>query len=41
VLPEPQGHVRVTVGLVADDLDRVAAEVAAAARTSGWGGRAR
>jgi DNA-binding transcriptional MocR family regulator len=41
VLPEEQGHVRVSVGLVRDDLEHVAAEVAAAARTSGWGGRGR
>ncbi|HEY6934875.1 MAG TPA: PLP-dependent aminotransferase family protein [Marmoricola sp.] len=41
VLPEQQGHVRVSVGLVRDDLEHVAAEVAAAARTSGWGGRGR
>jgi DNA-binding transcriptional MocR family regulator len=41
VLPSAQGHVRVTVGLVGDGLDEVADEVAAAARTGGWGSRAR
>jgi DNA-binding transcriptional MocR family regulator len=41
VLPEREGHVRVTVGLVRDHLDQVAADVAAAARTTGWGGRGR
>jgi DNA-binding transcriptional MocR family regulator len=41
VLPSAQGHIRVTVGLVDADLDAVADEVAAAARTGGWGSRAR
>jgi DNA-binding transcriptional MocR family regulator len=41
VLPDPQGHVRVTVGLVDEGLDPVADEVAAAARTGGWGSRVR
>ena len=41
VLPERQGHVRVTVGLLRDGLERVADEVVAAARTTGWGGRRR
>jgi DNA-binding transcriptional MocR family regulator len=41
VLAEPQGHVRVTVGLIRDHLDDVAAQVAAAARTTAWGGRGR
>jgi DNA-binding transcriptional MocR family regulator len=41
VLAEPQGHVRVTVGLIREHLDDVAAQVAAAARTTGWGGRGR
>jgi DNA-binding transcriptional MocR family regulator len=41
VLPGAQGHVRVTVGLVTADLAAVADEVAAAARTASWGGRAR
>ena len=41
VLTEPQGHVRVTVGLVREHVDEVAAQVAAAARTTGWGGRGR
>ena len=43
VLPDAGGHVRVTTGLIGAgvSLDDVAAEVAAAARTGGWGGRAR
>ncbi|HEU4566536.1 MAG TPA: aminotransferase class I/II-fold pyridoxal phosphate-dependent enzyme [Marmoricola sp.] len=41
VLPEEQGHVRVTVGLVREHLADVAARVATAARTSGWGTRGR
>jgi DNA-binding transcriptional MocR family regulator len=41
VLPDAQGHVRVTVGLLDGRLDEVADEVAAAARTGGWGGRSR
>jgi DNA-binding transcriptional MocR family regulator len=41
VLASSQGHVRVTVGLVDTDLDVVADQVAAAARTGGWGSRAR
>jgi DNA-binding transcriptional MocR family regulator len=41
VLPEDQDHVRVTVGLVRTDVDRIAAEVAAAARTEAWGTRTR
>jgi DNA-binding transcriptional MocR family regulator len=41
VLPTSRGHIRVTVGLVVADLDVVADEVAAAARTGGWGSRAR
>ena len=41
VLPSEQGHVRVTVGLVGMDIDAVADEVAAAARTGGWGSRGR
>ncbi|HET8604432.1 MAG TPA: aminotransferase class I/II-fold pyridoxal phosphate-dependent enzyme [Marmoricola sp.] len=41
VLPERQGHVRVSVGLVRDELGRVADEVVAAARTTGWGARSR
>lgn len=41
VLPEDQDHVRVTVGLVRTDVDRIAAEVAAAARTEAWGTRIR
>jgi hypothetical protein len=41
VLPDDIGHVRVTVGLLGSHLEEVAAEVATAARTGGWGGRAR
>jgi DNA-binding transcriptional MocR family regulator len=41
VLPSAQGHIRVTVGLVDADLDAVVDEVAAAARTGGWGSRVR
>jgi DNA-binding transcriptional MocR family regulator len=41
VLSEEQGHVRVTVGLLGEHLDEVADQVAAAARTTGWGGRGR
>ncbi len=41
VLPGEQGHVRVTVGLVGKDLEALADEVAVAARTGGWGSRAR
>lgn len=41
VLAEDRGHVRVTVGLVRDHLDDVAGQVAAAARTTGWGSRGR
>ncbi|MCW2757943.1 MAG: GntR family transcriptional regulator [Nocardioidaceae bacterium] len=41
VLPSEQGHVRVTVGLVGTDIEEVADEVAVAARTGGWGSRAR
>ena len=40
VLPGP-GHVRVTAGLVATGHDELAGQVAAAARTVGWGPRAR
>ncbi len=40
VLPDA-AHVRVTCGLVREDLAEVAAAVAAAARTGGWGSRAR
>lgn len=40
VLPDA-AHVRVTCGLVREDLPAVAAAVAAAARTGGWGNRAR
>jgi DNA-binding transcriptional MocR family regulator len=41
VLPNHGDHVRVTVGLVRDDLEDVAHEVAAAARTGAWGSRVR
>jgi DNA-binding transcriptional MocR family regulator len=41
VLASSQSHIRVTVGLVGTDLDTVADQVAAAARTGGWGSRAR
>lgn len=41
VLTDDQAHVRVTCGLVDRDLDRVVEEVATAARTGGWGSRAR
>jgi DNA-binding transcriptional MocR family regulator len=44
VLPSDQGHVRVTVGLVdplIDDVDHLAEVIASAARTGGWGSRAR
>jgi hypothetical protein len=41
VLPTTAQHIRVTVGLLHDEIASVAAEVAAAARTGGWGGRAR
>jgi len=35
------GHIRVTVGLVRDDFERLADAIAQAARTTGWGSRAR
>jgi DNA-binding transcriptional MocR family regulator len=35
------GHIRVTVGLVRDDFERLADALAQAARTTGWGSRAR
>ena len=41
VLPGEQGHVRVTVGLVDGDVEHLAQVLAGAARTSGWGSRAR
>jgi DNA-binding transcriptional MocR family regulator len=41
VLPDSQGHVRVTAGLVADGHEQLAAQIAAAARTVAWGPRAR
>jgi DNA-binding transcriptional MocR family regulator len=41
VLPDEEGHVRVTVGLIGDHVEEVATAVAAAARTGNWGSRAR
>jgi hypothetical protein len=41
VLPTDGGHIRVTVGLITENLDHIAAQVIAAARTGGWRGRAR
>lgn len=41
VLPGARGHVRVTAGLVAEGHDELAAHLAAAAHTVGWGARAR
>ena len=41
VLPGGGGHIRVTVGLVADGYDELAEMLAAAAHTSPWGSRAR
>ncbi len=41
VLPGGGGHVRVTVGLVADGYQELAEALAAAAHTSPWGSRAR
>jgi len=41
VLPAGGGHVRVTVGLVADGFEELAQALAAAANTSSWGSRAR
>ena len=41
VLPGGGGHVRVTVGLVADGYDELAEILAAAANTSSWASRAR
>jgi DNA-binding transcriptional MocR family regulator len=41
VLPGGGGHVRVTVGLVADGYEELAQILAAAAHTSSWGSRAR
>lgn len=37
VLPSAGGHIRVTAGLLGEDVAGVAAQVAAAARTGGWG----
>jgi DNA-binding transcriptional MocR family regulator len=41
LLPEPDGHLRVTCGLVAGDFEALAEELVAAAQTGPWGGRAR
>lgn len=41
VLPGDTPHIRVTVGLLADQIDDTAHEVADAAHTTGWGNRAR
>jgi DNA-binding transcriptional MocR family regulator len=41
VVPGGGGHIRVTSGLVADRHEQLAATLAAAANTSGWGERAR
>lgn len=41
VLPGERGHVRVTAGLVPEGHDELAAHLAAAAHTVGWGARAR
>lgn len=40
-LPTPQGHIRVTCGLVADAHDQLAERIADAAQTVSWGARAR
>jgi hypothetical protein len=37
-LPGQTGHIRVTVGLIADDHEQVADQLAAAAHASGWSG---
>jgi DNA-binding transcriptional MocR family regulator len=41
VLPEPRGYIRVTSGLVTAGHEELADQIAAAARTIGWGARAR
>ena len=41
VLPDRQGHVRVTAGLVPDGHEELAEQIAAAAHTAAWGARAR
>lgn len=41
VLPQAPPHIRVTVGLAQHDHAGLAAELAAAAKTTGWGSRAR
>lgn len=41
VLPGHSPHIRVTVGLLADQIEDIANEVADAAHTTGWGNRAR
>lgn len=39
LLPHPEGHIRVTVGLVREGQRALAEQIAAAARTSGWTAR--
>ena len=41
VLPAPQGHIRVTTGLVRDSHEQLAERIADAAQTVSWGARAR
>jgi DNA-binding transcriptional MocR family regulator len=41
ILPEPRGFIRVTAGLVRDRHAEIATAIAEAARTGGWGSRAR
>ena len=41
LLADTSDHIRVTVGLVRDGHEQLAAQLAAAARTSAWGPRAR
>jgi len=41
VLPEAQGHIRVTAGLVREHHEELADRIAGAARTASWGSRAR
>ncbi len=41
VLPEPDGHLRVTCGLVAGEYEALASELAVAAHTGPWGAGAR
>jgi hypothetical protein len=41
LLADTSDHIRVTVGLVRDGHEKLAGQLAAAARTSAWGPRAR